>query len=946
MSKKFLRKFKPGRRKPLGAPSSRAHGRTNQVLRKTKAYRRLVTLRKKKTREQKIKITKRILYVALGLFVVGVVAIGIMFVVFAKDLPNPNEINSRLVAESTKIFDRTGEHILYEIYGEEKRTVVPIDQMPEIIKEATIVIEDEEFYEHGGIDFMGLIRGVFKTVSSGGANKQGGSTITQQFIKNSLLSPDRTVTRKIKEIILAIEIEHSLEKDEILQLYLNEIPYGSNAYGVESATKTFFNKSVGDLTLNEAATLASLPNAPSYYSPYGSHTDRLLVRKDFVLEKLLAHGHITQEEHDANVGALPKFERPNIDITAPHFVFYVREQLAERYGEQRLEQGGLQIITTLDLNKQKIAETAVTNGARANASHGAKNAALASINPKTGEILAMVGSVDYFDTANDGNVNITTTLQQPGSSIKPLEYTAAFERGYTPDTILYDLNTTFFGNYKPKNYSLTQAGPVTMRKALQNSMNTPAVKTLYMAGIPETLDLANRLGYSTFPSAEEVGLSFALGAYDVTPLDHVSAFATLANEGRRIEETGILKVMEADGTVLEEHNPENSVEQVVDENIARMITNVLTDDSARAPGLPRGSKLTLSGRPVAAKTGTTQNFTDGWTVGYTPSLAAVVWVGNNDNTLMRGNSPGFVVATPIWNEYMKNALANTPVEKFNGYTKTNPSNPALAGKMGKSQVVKVCSFDQSKLAPDNLPSQYIVERTFKSAHSILHYVDRTNPNGPAPKNPQNDPLYNNWEAPVRAWGAKHGYTDSLPTEYCSVDQAGSALSLQITGPGDGTTVYGSFTVSASVNAPLGVGNVEFFVDDVSFATDTNSPYAATYTGSLTAGSHTVRVRVTDGMGNIAEDLITISFVPDTENPVANGGANVSTTVGQSVGFNGSGSTDNVGIASYEWNFDDGGTGSGVNVSHIFTSAGIYNVILTVTDYAGNSHTDTVVVTVS
>ena len=411
---------------------------------------------------------------AVLLFVIAV------FAWFAKDLPSPGNLKNRVIVQSTKIYDRTGNHLLYEIHGEEKRTEIPFSQMPETIKYASIALEDQDFYNHIGIQPKGIIRAALKDVINLGTS-QGGSTITQQLIKRSLLTSEKTFTRKIKEVILAIELEQKFEKDEILAMYLNEIPYGSNAYGIEAATQTFFGKHASELTLDESALLASLPQAPSYYSPYGSHTENLKFRQEYALNQMAKLGYITQEQADTakQVDVFSKIRTFSENISAPHFIMYVKEYLEKTYGAQAMEQGGLKVYTTLDWDKQKIAEEAIKNHSEKNtATYKANNQALVAMDPKTGQILAMVGSKDYFGKAEptgcisgkncqfEGNFNVATALRQPGSSFKPYVYLTAFEKGYTPETNLWDVDTNFSTDsgkdYNPKNIKIivTKINPI------------------------------------------------------------------------------------------------------------------------------------------------------------------------------------------------------------------------------------------------------------------------------------------------------------------------------------------------------------------------------------------------------------------------------------------------------------------------------------------------------
>uniref|UniRef100_A0A7C4M2K4 Penicillin-binding protein n=1 Tax=candidate division CPR3 bacterium TaxID=2268181 RepID=A0A7C4M2K4_UNCC3 len=607
---------------------------------------------KTKDPEKRKKIIKKLVYT--GIF--GILFIASLFVWYSKDLPNPYKIN-RDIAQSTKILDRNG-NLLYEVHGEENRTLIKYEDIPENIKKATVSVEDPDFYKHMGFNIRGIGRAFIQDIISRDA-KQGGSTITQQFVKNALLTSEKSISRKIKEFILSIEIEKIYSKNEILTMYLNEIPYGNNAYGISAAAKTYFDKDPKDLSLAESAVLASLPQAPSYFNPYGSNKDALMAKKDFVLNKMASLDLINKEEAEEAKKEEIKFTEQNEGILAPHFVMYVKELLAEKFGESKLQAGGFVVTTSLDIEKQKIAEEVMVGQKDYMKSKGASNASLVSMDPKTGEILAMVGSMDYFDTENDGNVNVSVRLRQPGSSLKPLIYAAAFEKGYSPATMLMDVETDFGQGYKPQNYDRIFRGPVSIRQSLGNSLNIPAVKVLALVGVKEATDFVQRLGLKSLNDPDRYGLSLVLGGGEVKLLELVHAYSVLANEGIKHEIRPILKITDNNGKVLEEYKKEDDKgERVLDENIAYMVSNVMSDDSARAAIFGMGGVLTLPGRPVAAKTGTTDEYRDAWTVGYTPSLVTAVWAGNNDNSPMNAVTSGITGATPIWHNIMAEILKN------------------------------------------------------------------------------------------------------------------------------------------------------------------------------------------------------------------------------------------------------------------------------------------------
>jgi len=808
---------------------------SKSLIKKTEvgSYKKRPVLRRMKRFLTKKNVKRVLIYGSLAI----VLLIAFLFAWFARDLPSPNKINSRNVAQSTKILDRNGE-LLYELHGDKRRTLIGFNEMPQNIKNATIAIEDKNFYHHGAFDYGAIVRAfLYNLVHK--EKMQGGSTITQQFVKNALLSPEKTYTRKIKEAILSIEISLMFSKDDILKMYLNEIPYGSNAYGIEAAAQTYFGKHAKDLTLAECATLAALPRAPTYYSPFGTHTDDLEVRKNFVLDKMAEQGYITKEQAQTAKKEKLAFVPYQEQIKDPHFVMYVREELVSKYGEQMAQEGGLVVTTTIDPNKQKIAEDVIKEYGDSNAyEFNASNAALVSIDPKTGQILAMVGSRDYFNKDIDGNVNVTTRDRQPGSSIKPYIYATGLKKGYTPNTTLFDLNTNFGGGYEPKDYDLGQRGAVSVRQALANSLNIPAVRMLYLAGLNDSLKTAHDMGITTLNQPERYGLSLVLGGGEVKLLDHVGAMSTFATEGIRHDTTPFLKIENNKGKVLEEYKPSES--RALDQDVARAMNDILSDNSARSLVFGTNTPLVLS-RPAAAKTGTTEEFRDAWTVGYTPNLAAGVWTGNNDNTPMSQGADGIFVAAPIWHAYMERALADLPVEDFNkDYTLKGSSStkPEINGKLlTEGEKIKICTVS-GKLATANCPPGVVQEKEFKSYHCELYYIDKDNPLGPNPQNPAADPQFNNWEGPVRA---RYG-GDTAPTEECNIHTPGNRPSISITSPSSGDTVNSSFTVTTSINAPLGVSKVEVLLDGSSvIGTSYSSNISCT---TSTSGNHSINARIT------------------------------------------------------------------------------------------------------
>jgi len=698
---------------------------------------------------------------AMSLFcLAGLIFIVGLFVVFSKDLPNPNTVDTRVIAQSTKIYDRTGQHLLYDVHGDEKRTIVPFNQIPDNVKFATISLEDQGFYSHHGIVIKSIIRSALKDVAKGGA-AQGGSTITQQLVKQSLLTSEKTLTRKVKELILALEIEQRYSKDEILSMYLNEIPYGSSAYGVEAAAQTFFGKSAKDLNLSEASLLACLPNAPTYYSPFGIHTDTLKARQEMALDRMATQGYITEQQaKDAKeVNILAEISPKQNNISAPHFVMYVKDYLVSKYGEQAVEQGGLKVYTTLNWDLQQMAEKAVADGAAKNIANKASNAALVASDPKTGQVLTMVGSKNYFDKSIDGQVNVALANRQPGSSFKPYVYLEAFAKGYTPETLLFDVPTNFSTDtgqdYAPQNYDGSFHGPLQMKNTLAMSLNIPAVKALYLAGVKDSINLAKGLGISGLNQPDRYGLSLVLGGGEVKLIDHVNAYAALAAGGVHRDKTVIMKIEDKDGAVLEQYKQTDG-QRVIDEKYVSMLDYIMSTNEFRAPVFGDNNPFKFTDRPVAAKTGTTNEFRDGWAMGYTPSLAVGVWAGNNDNTSMKVGADGIVVAAPIWRNFMNQALANYSVEQFPKYEKEDAGKAVLNGDFN-TQEIKVCEIKKGKnkgeycLANDSCPSDSKDKVTFGDVHDILYYVNKEDPRGEQPRDPSSDPQFQNWEKGVQVW---------------------------------------------------------------------------------------------------------------------------------------------------------------------------------------------------
>lgn len=600
-------------------------------------------------------------------FKVGLVTIfaGILTVwFFTKDLPSPRLLETRELAQTTKIYDRGGK-LLFNIYTDQNRTVVPLGEIPDHLKKATIAIEDKDFYRHKGFDVYGIARAARKTL---GGNLQGGSTITQQLVKSAFLTPERTIDRKVKELYLAFRVEMAFPKDRILEMYLNQVPFGGTAWGVGAAAEQYFGKSVRDLTLAESALLAGLPAAPSFYSPFGQDPQRAKERQKQVLRRMVEEHFISQEDADRAIAEDLKFRQAAVDIKAPHFVMYVREYLSEKYGETVAAQGGLKVTTTLDLDIQDAAQKIVRGEVAKLKELNATNGASIVTKPKTGEILAMVGSRDFFDPDIDGNVNVTIALRQPGSSIKPINYATALERKLiTPATIIMDVPITFAGGpvpYRPVNYDGRFHGPVAVRNALGNSYNIPAVKVLAINTVGEMIRQAREMGITTFVDESRYGLSLTLGGGEVRMSEMATAFGVFANEGEKVELTPILKIEDSKGRIIEEFKQKPG-KKVLSPQTSFLISSILSDNGARSAAFGGSSLLNIRGKTVAVKTGTTDDKRDNWTVGYTRSYLAVTWVGNNDNTPMNPRlASGITGAAPIWNKIMTELLKDKINEAF------------------------------------------------------------------------------------------------------------------------------------------------------------------------------------------------------------------------------------------------------------------------------------------
>ncbi len=734
-----------------------------------------------------------------AVFVLGVTAMMIM----AGNLPSVTDFSSQNMSQSTRIYDRTGQIILYEVNSGEKRNVVSLDQVSQYLRDATISIEDENFYNEPAFDWRGILRATFVNITKGRI-AQGGSTITQQLARNAFLTIDRTFTRKIKELILAIKLNENYSKDEILNLYLNQIPYGPTIYGVETASWAYFGKPAKDLNLAESALLAAMPKAPSYYSPWGSHVKELLGRQKLVLNKMYELGKITKKQLTEASDYKFDFQPKSIGgIKAPHFVMAVQDYLIQKYGDDMVSRGGLKVTTTLDWNLQEVAEKSVETGVQRNVElYQGKNAALVAQDATTGQILAMVGSRNYFDRDNDGNFNVATQgFRQPGSALKPFVYMTLFEKGFSPNSVLFDVPTEFASNdpscpaivdfnntstdcFHPQNFSGTFAGPVVIRAALAESINIPAVKTLYLAGIPDVLNTLHNFGITTLNEPSRYGLSLVLGGGEIKLIDLVGAYSVMAQEGVKHQQSMVLEISDSKGTILESY--QDKKQTVVDAQYPRLINDILSDVDARANLFRASTPLTVfPDYDVALKTGTSNDYRDAWSFGYTPTLVVGVWAGNNDNTPMQKRGGSILASVPIWHDFMIEALKTQPKAAFNRPDPVNETKPMLNG--------------------DYLANNQI--------HSVLYYVDKTDVLGPPPIDPSRDPQFTNWETSVMEWAKNNaldyrGYNQLQPAVGIKYNLSPSLI--KIISPEIGSFVSSPIKLSAEINSASEMNKINVY----------------------------------------------------------------------------------------------------------------------------------------
>jgi len=975
---------------------------------------------KKRLKESSLSKWHNVKYIIMGgvAFFIGVTFFIILLIIAT--LPNIDNVHSLVAAQSSVITDRNGE-VLYAIHGDENRKIVSFDQISSYASLATMAIEDDKFYEHSGVDLAAFLKAVCSEMHLC-SQARGGSTITQQFVKNAFLSSERTYTRKAKEIILSLQLEGKYEKDEIMEMYLNRIPYGANIYGVEVASQTFFGKPAVELTIAESAILAAMPKAPTYYSPYGTHiyaqidiggeeiikhnifSEQDLVnynpnfitkgllgktytfgegedmreiymkgRVAFVLDRMELLGYISAEENE-----MARLEADAIefipfreDIVAPHFVMYVREQLEAKYGKEQIEKGGLKITTTLDIGMQRAADEAVADRAEANlTNYNASDAALVSIDPNTGEILAMVGSADYWNDDIDGKVNVTLRPRLPGSSFKPIVYAAAFLQGFAPSTVLYDVRTKFGSWYEPENYDGKFRGPVSMRNALGASLNIPAVKAGHLAGIPNVIDLARKMGIDLNQADDWYGLSLALGAGEARPLDMALAYGTFANGGYKINSVAILKVEDRAGNILEEYEAPNKKELILDPQVAYLINNVLSDPKARPDEYWR-ARLTIPGHVNGAKTGTSNkkknniNYPfDTWTIGYVRNLSTAVWAGNANGDSLGFRANGLDTAGYIWKNYMVEAVKNVEkasferpegikwvkVSKRSGKlpSKHTPEDEIISGIFANFstpnqydtsyQFVEIDKIS-GLLATEFTPDEAIEEKAFYMHHSIL------------PDNVQ-------WESAVRRWAEANGEDEVPPTEYDDVHTAKTMdirPQITITSPkSKGTVSPPSLGVWVNIDSMGGVVKVDYFLDGELVSTVKKAPFNGSIPLSSNLknkSSHTIKAIVYDELYRSSQSSVTIKIGKDETKPSISfvyPSNNTKLTVGTSIGAQVIAKDPNGDIKKVRFYLDGKLKKEDVTTPYSWQltvpdKTGKYDLKAVAYDYAGNKDTDTIII---
>ena len=814
-----------------------------------------------------------------------------LYAYYARDLPDPGALSRRQLFQTAHIYDRNGK-LLQELNDPSggRRILAKLADIPKVMRDATIAAEDASFYDNPGFDVRAVVRATYQWIRSG-TPQSGASTITQQLVKNTLLGPEQTAERKIKEAFLAMELTRRYTKDQILEMYMNEILYGNRAYGIEAAAETYFGKPAKDLTLSEASFLAGLPQAPSLYDPY-TNMPAARDRQAYVLDQMVHTGVITDPERTAAALAPIKLVAPTQvgPQEAPHFVTYVRQLVDQQFGTEALFREGLQITTSLDLDLQHLAEKSATAHISDLKARNATNAALVAIQPTNGEVLAMLGSVKFDDPSIDGQVNVALALRQPGSTLKPFTYVTAFAKGWNPATLMWDIPTTFPGGYKPNDFDDKFPGPMTVRDALAQSRNIPAVEALQFVTVPEMLATAHRFGITDLRQPDRYGLSVTLGGGEVKLLDLTYAYAAFAAGGqqvgaevpadarepgfRQFNPVSILKVTNSAGKVLYEYKPKGT--QVEDPRLAYQITSILADDKARQPTYGANSPLVLPGRPAAVKTGSTDEYRDSWVVGYTPDLVTGVWVGNSNNSPMK-DVLGVAGAGLIWHDFMAGALAGAPVIEFKPPQGVQQAEVCALSGMLPTQECRENSLPIHGVRQDwfvpgiNLPTK---------PDDWHQRVDVCKLNGKratplVPDNARDSLVYVTLPEADRAWGLAHGYPNP-PSDDCSDIYQGERIA-QIVAPipsdrivvGQTVQIVGSAYIDDFSNYTLDVGlgdNPDTWTtitDQRPQAVD-KALLGVWNTAGLQPGRYRLRIRVFDSFQNTQESppiVVTLSAAP-------------------------------------------------------------------------------------
>lgn len=815
-------------------------------------------LSRRKSRRLKLRLISGLVTVGFIVFVLFLISTAVAFGFFARNLPSPDKLAEKNFSQSTKIYDRNGT-LLYNVFGEENRTLVKLDKIPKDLKNATIAIEDKNFYKHRGFDIFGLARAVKDAVFK--KKVTGASTLTQQLVKNALLTPERTITRKIKEFILSVQIERRYTKDEILQIYLNEIPYGGTSWGSEAAANQYFGKHVRELNLVESAILAGLPQLPTVYSPFGSDPQAYIERTKDVLRRMKEDGYITSKQEEKAVEKLPKvkFAAFGQGIKAPHFAIHVKTLLEEKYGAKMIQEGGLKVTTSLDLKLQNMAQKIVADEIKANgAALRMNNAAIIIENTKTGEILAMVGSKDYFAKDIQGNFNVATSgLRQPGSALKPFNYITGFQKGYTPATIFIDQKTDFGGGYAPGNYCNCFNGPMPVRVALGSSRNIPAVKMLAVNTVSGMIDTLKKFGVTTLNNPSQYGLSLTLGGGAIKLEELTNAYAILGNSGKKVSPTAVIRITDSEGNVIEEFDSPEKQSQVVRPEHAYLINHILSDPAAKYMdyGTYWAHRLNFQSN-IAVKTGTSEYKIDNWSFGYTPSYAVGVWVGNNDNSPMHPSlSSGVTGAAPIYRSIMERVLRGKKIDNFKRPSgiKSMKVDARTGQKPVSGSKVKTEIFAKWQPPPEN--DMYVKKRICKPSGLL------SNPSCEAVGKAitktyfvMYDPYTNIYQPNLKYCGSSCPPTKKDPKVYTS--KPGN-FTIVITSPSNNATVGRNFKVAVKVSGPNTILAVEFELDGNEEFTKLNAPFSANFS-NVSLGDHIITAKAYDDSGDLVEESINVT----------------------------------------------------------------------------------------